>query len=183
MSFVEQLRKTVSVRTVVCLAAFFIYLFSVFFARNFLHDATLFLVVLPIIASAMGFGLPVAIIPILLCCILNLVFVEIYSAEISVQLSVGAKIAGTVGIFLFGIALACIKTTMQRLRAALEEIKHLSGLLPMCAGCKKIRNDTGYWQEVEEHIESHSEAEFSHGLCPDCMKEHLPEYFEILEKR
>ena len=55
-----------------------------------------------------------------------------------------------------------------RLRDSLSKVQKLSGLLPICAHCKKIRDDTGYWQQVEIYIADHSEAEFSHGLCPGC---------------
>ena len=47
----------------------------------------------------------------------------------------------------------------------------LSGLLPICASCKKVRDDGGYWNQIEEYISAHSEAEFSHGVCPDCFKD------------
>ena len=56
------------------------------------------------------------------------------------------------------------------LQTALARVKTLSGLLPICAGCKKIRDDKGYWNQIEVYISSHSEAEFSHGMCPDCEK-------------
>ena len=56
----------------------------------------------------------------------------------------------------------------ENLQNALNEIRTLSGMLPICAHCKKIRNDKGYWQQVETYILEHSEAEFSHGICPDC---------------
>jgi len=56
------------------------------------------------------------------------------------------------------------------LQDALTKIKRLRGLLPICASCKKIRDDKGYWNELETYIQEHSEAEFSHGFCPECMK-------------
>jgi len=62
------------------------------------------------------------------------------------------------------------------LRRALAEIKTLRGIVPICAGCKKIRDDSGFWQQVEVYVRDHSEAEFSHGLCPDCMKRLYPEF-------
>jgi hypothetical protein len=62
------------------------------------------------------------------------------------------------------------RETAQGLRDALSQIKTLSGLLPICASCKKIRDDEGYWNQLEAYIEEHSEAEFTHGFCPDCMK-------------
>jgi PAS domain-containing protein len=63
------------------------------------------------------------------------------------------------------------------LREALAQVKRLSGFLPICASCKKIRDDQGYWQQVEAYIRDHSEAEFSHGLCPECAKKLYPELF------
>lgn len=58
---------------------------------------------------------------------------------------------------------------IAQLQAALKEIKTLSGMLPICAACKKIRDDKGYWNQIESYIQKHSEAEFSHGMCPDCL--------------
>ncbi len=55
----------------------------------------------------------------------------------------------------------------------------LSGLLPICSGCKKIRDDEGYWNQLEVFIDSHSEARFSHGICPDCVERFCGEYSEI----
>lgn len=66
---------------------------------------------------------------------------------------------------------------IEELRMALENVKQLSGLLPICASCKKIRDDNGYWNQIESYIRDHSEAEFSHGLCPDCAKKLYPEVF------
>jgi hypothetical protein len=60
------------------------------------------------------------------------------------------------------------------LRDALAHVKTLSGLLPICANCKKIRDDKGYWHSVEVYVRDHSEADFSHGMCPDCAKELYP---------
>jgi len=61
------------------------------------------------------------------------------------------------------------------LNKALSEIKQLSGLLPICAHCKKIRDDKGYWSQIESYIGKHSNAQFSHGICPDCAKKYYPE--------
>lgn len=60
---------------------------------------------------------------------------------------------------------------------AMAKIKILSGIIPICSSCKKIRDDAGYWQQVEEYISKHSEAVFSHGLCNDCVKKLYPEYY------
>ncbi len=64
------------------------------------------------------------------------------------------------------------------LQEALDNIKTLKGLIPICANCKKIRDDEGYWQDVAVYVRDHSEAEFSHGLCPDCVKELYSDFYE-----
>lgn len=63
----------------------------------------------------------------------------------------------------------------NRLEAALSQIKTLSGLLPICANCKKIRDDRGYWNQIESYIRDHSDARFTHGICPECLKKLYPE--------
>ncbi len=68
------------------------------------------------------------------------------------------------------------------LTKALRDVKKLSGLLPICASCKKIRDDRGYWNQIEAYIRERSEAEFSHGICPDCAKKLYPEYFREDDK-
>jgi len=67
---------------------------------------------------------------------------------------------------------------IAELQTALQKVKLLSGLVPICAGCKKIRDDKGYWNQLEEYIEDHSQAIFSHGLCPECMKRLYPDFVE-----
>jgi hypothetical protein len=57
------------------------------------------------------------------------------------------------------------------LQHALKQVRTLRGLIPICAWCKRIRNDEGYWQQLEAYIHDHSEADFTHGICPDCAKE------------
>ncbi|OGU17921.1 MAG: histidine kinase [Geobacteraceae bacterium GWC2_53_11] len=71
----------------------------------------------------------------------------------------------------------------RELEKALAEIKLLQGIIPICASCKKIRDDKGYWQQVEVFIMNHSEAEFSHGLCPACAEKLYPnQYAKMLPK-
>ena len=69
----------------------------------------------------------------------------------------------------------------QRLARQMADIKQLRGLLPICMHCKKIRNEKGYWQQVEQYIGDHSEAVFSHGICDDCLKKYYPEIAQDLE--
>ncbi|NGZ01482.1 MAG: response regulator [Nitrospira sp. WS238] len=66
----------------------------------------------------------------------------------------------------------------EELQRALREVKVLRGLIPICASCKKIRNDGGFWQQIEEYIGEHSEAEFSHGLCQPCLKKLYPGVYQ-----
>ena len=67
---------------------------------------------------------------------------------------------------------------IAELQDAVTEIKTLSGLLPICSGCKKIRDDKGYWKQIEFYIRDHSEAEFTHSMCPICAKKFYPELFQ-----
>lgn len=73
------------------------------------------------------------------------------------------------------------KKLIVGLQDALERIKTLSGLLPICAHCKKIRDDKGYWNQLETYIQNHSAAEFSHGICPECARKLFPQYYDKKE--
>ena len=66
----------------------------------------------------------------------------------------------------------------DNLQKALAKVKTLSGLLPICANCKKIRDDKGYWNQIEAYIRDHSEADFSHSICPECAKNLYPEFYK-----
>lgn len=66
----------------------------------------------------------------------------------------------------------------EELETALARVKTLRGLLPICASCKKIRDDGGYWQLLEVYIRDHTEADFTHGLCPDCLAKIYPDFYE-----
>lgn len=68
------------------------------------------------------------------------------------------------------------ETLIKELQKSLDEIKTLRGILPLCSFCKKIRDDKGYWEQVDVYISKYSEADISHSLCPECMKNHYPEY-------
>ncbi len=86
-------------------------------------------------------------------------------------------------IILTGIDITALKRAEQEkeklildLKDALANVKTLKGLLPMCASCQKIRDDRGYWQRVEEYIRGHSDADFTHGICPDCARRLYPQF-------
>ena len=90
----------------------------------------------------------------------------------------------TIAIARFGdlMSLRYLNTELEarnsELQEALDKVNLLSGLLPICSHCKKIRDDEGYWQQVEVYIRDHSEAEFSHGICPDCMRNYYPDFYK-----
>ena len=71
---------------------------------------------------------------------------------------------------------AAMADKVQELQNALNDVRTLRGIIPICASCKNIRDDRGYWNKVEAYIRDHSEAEFSHGICPECMKKLYPEF-------
>lgn len=71
-----------------------------------------------------------------------------------------------------------LRRSNDELQKALKEVKVLRGLIPICASCKKVRNDGGFWQQLEEYLGEHSEAEFSHGLCQPCIKKLYPGVYQ-----
>jgi hypothetical protein len=80
------------------------------------------------------------------------------------------------GITIFVVWLiVALSLTRKRVE---EEVKALRGLLPICSYCKKIRDDKGYWKQIEVYIAANSQADFSHGLCPECGIEHYPDIFQ-----
>jgi K+-sensing histidine kinase KdpD len=94
--------------------------------------------------------------------------------------------------FVYSVVLSLVKTDLderkrlvEELQKAMSEVKQLSGILPICASCKQIRDDEGYWKQIESYISDHSEAQFSHGICPECLKKLYPEQYEkiISEQR
>lgn len=70
------------------------------------------------------------------------------------------------------------KELTEDLQKALDNVKLLTGLLPICSSCKDIRDDKGYWDQIENYIQDHSEALFSHGICPKCTKKLYPDLYE-----
>jgi hypothetical protein len=100
------------------------------------------------------------------------------------------------GLVLLGIVLGVVAghrlrvATLRRreamLRARVDEalanVKILRGLLPICAWCKNVRDDSGYWQQIESYVRDHSGAEFSHGICPDCAEKYFPDEVASREK-
>jgi PAS domain S-box-containing protein len=67
---------------------------------------------------------------------------------------------------------------VRELQDALDNIKVLKGIIPICASCKKIRDDKGYWKQIESYIKEHSNADFSHSVCPECARKLYPEFYK-----
>ncbi|MFC1837335.1 hypothetical protein ACFLYW_01475 [Thermodesulfobacteriota bacterium] len=72
---------------------------------------------------------------------------------------------------------------IRDLQKALSEVKTLSGMLPICSSCKNIRNDEGYWQQIEDYISKHSDLDFTHGICDGCVKKLYPELYPKLKEK
>ncbi len=76
-----------------------------------------------------------------------------------------------------------LNKTVENLQDALKEVKVLRGILPICSFCKRIRDDHGYWNQVEVYIKKRSDADFSHSICPTCFEEHYPEEFKKIQNK
>jgi len=87
-------------------------------------------------------------------------------------------LVGNIGLLL-NSKLMDLKKKNDELERALSEIKTLRGIIPICSYCKKMRDDEGYWNQVENYIQKHSEADFSHGICPECVKIYFPDFHQI----
>lgn len=86
-----------------------------------------------------------------------------------------------------GVRVVQLQTELARrvkeLEAALAQVKQLEGYLPICSYCKKVRDDADYWQQIESYVEAHSEAMFTHSICPDCYQKHIEPELEALRRR
>ncbi|MGV1101002.1 hypothetical protein ACUUL3_16525 [Thiovibrio sp. JS02] len=102
-----------------------------------------------------------------------------------------ALISGIMAVFVIGSGVGFffkvtnpilnrLRETVENLEKALLEVKTLRGILPICSFCKKIRDDNGYWNQLEVYIKARSDADFSHSLCPDCLERHYPEEHALL---
>jgi phosphoserine phosphatase RsbU/P len=92
-----------------------------------------------------------------------------YQAELRARVRVGVRILSLQDR---------LAERVRDLELALKQVKHLRGLLPICMYCKKIRKDEDYWQQVETYLSEHTEAEFSHGVCPECYEKVLKSQLE-----
>jgi PAS domain S-box-containing protein len=101
----------------------------------------------------------------------------LYPVEVHLQLTTHGFFSAFVAVILDiserKIAEQKREKLLNELQETLAHVKTLSGLLPICAHCKKIRDDGGYWNQIEKYIKDHSEVDFSHSICPECMKKHF----------
>lgn len=94
--------------------------------------------------------------------------------QVSTEPLVRATGAQPCGVVISFADITALRDANAKLQQAMLAMRKLSGLLPICAHCKKIRNDQGYWEQIEAYIRDHSEAEFSHGICPECERVYFP---------
>jgi hypothetical protein len=99
----------------------------------------------------------------------DLLFFEIPEHEIYIRLTI---------LLCFIIVGIIAGNSISLLQEALRDVKILKGFLPICASCKNIRDDQGYWNKVEQYISNHSEAKFTHGICPKCANELYPDFYK-----
>lgn len=93
--------------------------------------------------------------------------------ELQVRIGVGRKVVDLQ---------AALAGRIKELQLAMSQIKTLQGILPICMYCKKIRDDQQYWQQVEQYVSSHTAAQFSHGVCPDCYKKYMQPELDKLKR-
>jgi hypothetical protein len=126
--------------------------------------------VLPVTAAAWWFGRGSGIAAATLLTLVRpvLLVTHIWSAP---QPAADVLVNAALGAFTMALAIVAVDQTKQRL-AARAEVMILRGLLPICSFCKKIRTDANAWQRIEQYISEHSEAHFTHGICPACAKQH-----------
>jgi hypothetical protein len=151
-----------------------------------------YFVLIPLITVSFIYGLKGGMILGLLSHPLNQLLFYFITHSISWENFKGMKLTAWGAAFVVGVSIGYMrdlnrryKQTLEKLEKtntelnkALKDVQVLSGLIPICVNCKKIRDDEGFWQQVEDFIRERSGAEFSHGLCPDCAKQLYPEVFK-----
>ncbi len=163
---------------------------------EYLHHSVIDILILFTIYILVSNRLIFQVFPALLLSIGNIVFLAIVKSDMSTMafnVMWGSYLVGN----MLGIVISWRLNASRRLQfntlqkekhlrenqeRALSEVKTLRGIIPICSQCKKIRDDDGFWQKVEVFVTDHSEADFSHSLCPECVKEIYPALYEKLKK-
>lgn len=144
-----------------------------------------FFVILPLLCTAFFYGMKGGAVAGLLAHPLNNLYYTIISGAIPETLLMPAHLTAWGFAFFVAVLVGYLRDSRVKYQTALVElqqahrdlkrasdrIKILSGLIPICTACKKIRDDSGFWNNLESYIEKHSDAEFSHGICPACQEE------------
>lgn len=128
---------------------------------------------LPVAFSSWYCGKVWGIVYALVLPLFRMLFIFYWAVPWSLWDSIGNTLIRMVVFLLFAVI---IERVAVEQRVLSYRVNVLEGLLPVCSFCKKIRNEKGDWEQMEKYISEHSEAEFSHGLCPVCVQEHYPEY-------
>ncbi|BDU75808.1 hypothetical protein [Mesoterricola sediminis] len=139
----------------------FVFAILLLMAGVFQRSRTLYAVNLAVTVAALAFGLRGAPMP-------------RSSAGIAYAVFFAAAAAGLIAHLLLTALVKRLHRALVRARSARQEVAVLQGLIPICAHCKKIRNDGGFWEQVESYIASRTAASFSHGVCPECLERHYP---------
>ena len=105
---------------------------------------------------------------------MSIVFRGVITPDYMITGALAALITSLIVVIIILDLMEQMKKEKERLQEAIAKVKALSGLLPICASCKKIRDDRGYWNQIESYIREHSEADFTHGICPDCIERLYP---------
>jgi len=136
---------------------------------------------LPVIIAGIQYGLPGGLISGALSLPLSILLFKILKSwpfvlipQSLIPLAAMITIGSTVGYI--STLNKKLKSTNDQLRKAFQDIKTLSGLIPICSNCNKVRDDEGYWRKVEEYISTRTDARFTHGLCPECQKKLYPDF-------
>jgi len=150
---------------VYCGASFVGYFLLSYFTRAFESGM---LLLLPITIVGLALGVLPGVLAGLMASVLSAFYLRLVG--IPLPLPMWVMTIGTFVYMLTGGTIGYFSAMATEYRSAMSELRTLRGILPICARCKKIRDGEGYWHQVESYIASHSEAEFSHGLCDDCLK-------------
>lgn len=162
----------------------------------YVHHSVIDILVLFTIYILISNRLIFQVMPALLFSVGNIIFIATVKTDMGIVafnvLWISYLVGNMLGIFvswrlnvsrrLQFYALEKEKNLRKKLEKALSEVKSLRGIIPICSNCRKVRDDDGFWQQVEEYIADHSEAGFSHSLCPDCVKALYPKMYDKIYK-
>ncbi len=155
-----------------------LYPFAFTLCTHFINDTGLFgsLFFIPLVLAGWNWGLKRALVLAVFAGVFNHIAMTIDLAVLKHRsfTALEAVLGGLFGLALYlivGFIVGRISDATRALNKALNEVKVLKGLIPICAKCKQIRDDQGYWRQIEEYIRERSDAEFSHSLCPNCARE------------